>query len=160
VWDTVLGLPLHVLLIHVVVVMVPLVAVASVVVAARQRWRSRFVRWAFAASIGCLGFVVVAVKSGRRLAERLPPSPAIDRHAALGSTLIWLTLSLCLTLGAMTAWSWLWSSSTGTRSDFVARPMLALLTIVAVALCVQVVRVGHSGSSAVWGPIVDATSNE
>jgi hypothetical protein len=159
-WDTVFGLPLHVLLIHAGVVLVPLVAVGSVVVAARQRWRIRFMRWAFAASIGCLGIVVATVKSGRRLAERLPPSPAIDRHAALGSTLIWLTLSLCLALGSITAWSWLRSSSTGTRTSFVARPMLALLTIVAVAVCVQVVRVGHSGASAVWGPIVDATSNK
>jgi hypothetical protein len=159
-WDTVFGLPLHVLLIHAAVVVVPLVAVGSVVVAARQRWRSQFIGWAFGASVGCVGIVVATVKSGRRLAERLPPSPAIDRHAALGSALIWLTLSLCLTLGAITVWSWLRSLSTGIRTDFVARSLLALLTIVAVAVCVQVVRVGHSGSGAVWGPIVDATSNE
>ncbi|MEP6667442.1 MAG: DUF2231 domain-containing protein [Nocardioidaceae bacterium] len=156
-FDTVLGLPLHVLLIHAAVLGLPLVAVGSVVVAARARWRRRFLPWALAASFGCLALVFITIQSGKRLAERLPESPAIHRHAAMAGTLLWLTAGLCLVVGAVTLWSRRAQMST-TRPGLVAfRSLLAVLVITASAVTVQVVRTGHSGSDAVWGPIIDAT---
>jgi len=35
--------------------------------------------------------------------------------------------------------------------------LVVVLVMVAGAVTVQVVRTGHSGSDAVWGPIIDAT---
>ncbi len=156
-FDTVFGLPLHVLLIHAAVLGLPVVAAGSVAVVAQERWRRRFLPWALAASLGCLALVFVTMQSGKRLADRLPESPAIHRHAAMADTLLWLMAGLCLVVGAVTLWSRWARGSTTRRGLVIFRTLVVVLVMVAGAVTVQVVRTGHSGSDAVWGPIIDAT---
>lgn len=156
--DTAFGLPLHVLLIHAVVVVIPVVAVASVVVTVRQQWARRLLPWLCGASAGCMVLVYVTVSSGRRFAERLPESAAIDRHAALGNQLLWLTAGLVVLVGAATFWSWRYSMLATKSGLLWSRGLRTALAVMAMVVTVQVVRTGHSGAAAVWGPIVDAAN--
>lgn len=84
--DTVLGLPVHALIVHGVVVVVPLVAVAAVAVAAYGPWRRRLALPLAALALGMTGLAWVATESGEALNERLGLPDVARRHTELEDT--------------------------------------------------------------------------
>jgi hypothetical protein len=85
------GLPAHVLLVHLAVVLLP---TASLVVLLAAWWpaaRRRLGLLTPVLAVLALLVVPVTTHAGNWLKERLPPQPAIERHAQLGSgLLIWV----------------------------------------------------------------------
>ena len=146
-FDTVLGLPVHALVVHGVVVLLPLMALVTIVVALVPRLR--FLAWpVVAADAGIVAMTFVARESGEALQERLGGSQVAAEHAALGRNVIWFALGLLVA-------SVIVATARGSRRILPA----GVVTVVAGALVViWTVRTGHSGSEAVWAEIVSNTN--
>jgi hypothetical protein len=82
------GLPAHVLLVHAVVVLFPLAAGMLVASAVSVRARRRLGWMTPALALVVLVLVPITTNAGHWLQRRLPATPAIDKHAALGDELL------------------------------------------------------------------------
>src|SRR5919199_3284502 len=94
-FDTISGLPVHVLVVHAVVVLLPLMAVATVAVAVRRGWRSA-APWVVLVDAAVVGLAYVAKESGEVLQKRLAqftPDVAQD-HAKHGDLVPYFAVAL------------------------------------------------------------------
>ena len=155
-FDTVFGLPVHVLVVHAVVVLVPLAATGIIGIAVVPRWRAPYGWPVLALATAALVTTPVATRSGDRLRRRLGDSPEILAHEELGELVPWLVLAMWVAAAGLVL---LDRGRTGARSTdprlLTVVAVLAVLT--ALIATAQVIRAGHSGSGAVWGPIVEST---
>lgn len=147
VFDTVLGLPIHALVVHGVVVLLPLMALVTAAVAFVPRLRV-LGAWPVAViNAGIVAMTFVARQSGEALQTRLGGQVAQD-HAALGRNLIWFALGM-FAVSLVVA--------VNRRSE--RATLGVVLAVVAGALAIfWTVRVGHSGTSAVWSGIITNTN--
>ena len=146
-FDTVLGLPVHALVIHGVVVLLPLMATITALVAIVPRLRAIAAWPVVVINAGLVAMTFVARQSGQALQTRLGGRIA-EEHGALGKNLIWFALAMFLAslVVAVTR-----------RSERAAvGPVLAM--VAGVLTIWWTIRVGHSGSDAVWGGIVTRTN--
>lgn len=152
VFDTFMGLPVHVLIVHAVVVLVPLAAIGAVIMALRPHFSRRFGVLVIAVGLAGLIAAFIARQSGEQLASRIGyPDP----HTELGSVLP----AIVGVFVAILVVFWLFDRGVpGNR----ARPtwlkvMAALVAMAAIAALWWTVRVGHSGSEATWGAVIENT---
>ncbi len=149
-FDTVLGLPVHVLVVHAVVVGLPLMAIVTVVVAFMPTLRL-WMAWAVAvADAGVVVLTFVARESGEQLQQRLGGQVA-QEHAALGRNLIWFALLVFAAAVAV-------ALTRGSRRPGRSTVAGAVGVVAAVLAIWWTVRVGHSGAQAVWQGIVQSTN--
>lgn len=148
-FDTVLGLPVHILVVHGVVVLLPLMALLTVLLAMRPRWSARVAWGIVLADAAVFALTLVAQQSGEALQHRLGPTPAIQQHADLGAQMPWMGVALLAAGIAVT----LLRRRAGSR---VVLPVVAL--VVGGVVVWWTVRVGHSGSQAVWQEVVRHTT--
>jgi len=153
VFDTIFGLPMHVLVVHFVVALVPLIAIATAAIAVVPAWRERWIGWAVLANAAAVILAWVARLSGQAFIKRLDRlSPAYAEitktHRARGLNLIWFVLALF----AVSLLLYLLGRDSKNRGLVVG-----IVTVVAAALVVyEVILTGHSGSSAVWKGVVNS----
>lgn len=148
--ETIGGIPIHPLVVHAVVVLIPLAALGVAALSVVPRWRGRYGVLVVVAAAISTALLPIATESGEQLEELVGESDQLERHAELGEGMIWGAVPLLVV--AVALW-WI-----GRRSDQ-DRPAPRWLTIlvpvvgvvVAVVALVQIVLVGHSGASAVWG---------
>lgn len=147
-FDTVLGLPVHALVVHAVVVLVPLAAAGVAAIALVPRWRERFGTLVLLVTTAGLVTVPVATNSGSELQDRIDAGGVvkeqIERHADLGNLVIWPVLALWVLAVALVV------LTRRGRTDRVVTAVAVLALIASVAAAGAVVRVGHLGSTAVW----------
>lgn len=168
------GLPIHPLLVHFTVVLIMLAVVGAVLTAVWPAVRRRFGWLVFgAAAVGAL-LVPFTTTSGENLANRLPPSPLIEKHAELGDLMIWWAVGLAVAVGALmvvhtmaarqvTAPTRVAVGSGGAeevreentqeaaKAPALAMIVLAVVTVgVAVGAGIHIYRVGDAGARAVW----------
>jgi hypothetical protein len=146
-FDTVGGLPVHVLVVHAVVVGVPVMALATLAVAARPGWRGR-PGWAVAVlNAALLGLTLVAKESGQAL-ERRVGEAVVAQHSTLGERMPWFVAGLLAVSVLVPV----------LRHRRPLATAVLILAVVAAALNLWwIFRVGDSGARAVWGPIVENT---
>lgn len=145
VWDSVLGLPLHPLVVHAVVVLVPLVAVGMVVSVLRPTWAERLRVVLGALSLAAAAAGVAARTTGQSLLSRVPGSPEAARHAELSDSLALFLLGLA---GLVVGWAWAGSRGRPTRA-------LGLLSAAgAIVATGWTMLAGHSGAQSVWGDVL------
>ncbi|MGO4341599.1 DUF2231 domain-containing protein [Pedococcus sp. 2YAF34] len=165
--STVLGLPLHPLVVHAVVVIVPLAALLLAASAVSPRFR----RWALWATpvVAVLGLVLVpvATSSGEDLEHSIQSTPALEAHTELGDTLLPFMIVLTVLAVALfvlerrrtipvsdgpgaTRVGAPSDTRTGLDSPVLVRAVAVLALVASLATMVQVVRIGHSGANAVW----------
>jgi hypothetical protein len=151
-FDEILGLPVHPLVVHAAVVLTPLLAVLAAVYALAPRTRP-VLTWAVA---GLAPVVPVSVLAARQSGEALKEGrfasaggelgERIAEHAGLGTPLLLVTFALGAVAAALVY---------VTRGDRFGRPVQlavsALTVVLAVVALYYVVRTGHSGAVAVWG---------
>jgi uncharacterized membrane protein len=170
---TIDGIPAHPLVVHAIVVLLPLATLGGLVIAARASWRRRFGLAVLALTAVAVGSVPVATRTGEQLKAVLPANPNIERHSQLGDGLLPFALAFGVAVlllviagrladrerGADTATSAAARANPdGTDGGMrvtrtwrrVAIVAAALVAFTGVAATVQVVRIGHSGSVAVW----------
>jgi len=149
VFDTVLGLPVHALVVHGVVVLLPLMAMITAAVACVPRWRAHAAWPVVVVDAGMVAMTFVARQSGLALQRRLGGQVA-QEHAALGTNLIWFAIALFL------------ASLVVALVRRSRRAILgAVFAVVAGVFAIWwTVRVGHTGSDAVWKGIVASTNRK
>ncbi|HET7398464.1 MAG TPA: DUF2231 domain-containing protein [Intrasporangium sp.] len=158
-FDTISGLPVHILVVHAVVVFAPLAALAAAAYVLRPRWRG-ILTWPTAVLAVVAGAsAVVAAESGEALQRRLTrdagPAASFDllrAHVDAGN----VAKVLCVALAVVVLTSVFVVHRQAPRRDL-PRPLdLAtgvLVLVVAAATIYQVFVTGHSGSAAVWSGI-------
>jgi hypothetical protein len=150
VFDTVLGLPVHVLVVHGVVVLLPLMAVVTL---AWAFWPGahRLVGVAVVvANAGVMAMTYVAKESGEAHQERLGGQIA-QEHAEIADALPFFAMALLFASVLVQALR--------SRDIRVPQRLPGVLTaVVALVAVVWTVRAGHSGSESVWGEVVRQTS--
>ncbi|MEP6761504.1 MAG: DUF2231 domain-containing protein [Sporichthyaceae bacterium] len=156
-FDTVLGLPVHALVMHVVVVLVPLAAAGVVAIAVVPRWRSRFGVLVLAIATAGLAAVPVATRSGGKLEDRLGASGVVARqinhHQEWGQRVIWPTLAmwlLALLLVFLDRQGRPGRQGRQGRQGTAVKVAAALAVLAAIAAATAVTITGHLGSTAVW----------
>jgi hypothetical protein len=174
IFDTVTGLPVHILVVHAVVVLVPLCFVGVLVAAVSTSWRQKLaVPILVLLAIGFLASLV-AIKSGKSLRSRIGASPAINHHAHIG---VWVPVFVVVAL-ALT-WAWLvaeeragnitlWSDApvvpsmpvSGAPSSTVRLTACALAVVSCALATGWIAYTGDAGSRAVWKPIIQATNHK
>ena len=147
-FDTILGLPVHALVVHVVVVLVPLAALGLIAVAVRPAWRRPYLPVVALLATAGLAAVPVATMSGTKLKERLNAggvvAEQIHDHERMGRLVIYPTIVMWLLALAL-----LYLDRKATPGKGVT--IVAVLAIVgAIAAAGQVTITGHLGSTAVW----------
>ena len=147
-FDTVLGLPVHILVVHAVVVLVPLAALGTVAIALVPRWRERYGVLVLLTATAGLALVPVATRSGRKLEGRVEAGGVVARqirdHAVWGDRAVWFVLAGWVLTGAFVL-------ASRNRRRGAAVTLVAVLAAVAMVLAGAVVaRAGHLGSTAVW----------
>ncbi len=149
-FDTITGLPVHPLSVHAVVVLLPLACLATVAVAVRPAWR-RFATPLAALNLAVAVAAFVAKQSGEALAHRVKQfnEPAgLGTHAEWGDRLF--ALSLALFVGALVI-RW-------TRDrPALARVVVVVAVIGALATVGVTAYVGHTGATMVWKDVVANT---
>lgn len=149
VFDTVLGLPVHALVVHGVVVLLPLMAIITALVACIPRWRVQLAWPVAVVDAGLVAMTFVARQSGEALQARLGGQVALA-HGALGRNLIWFAIALFLASVVMAA----------LRRSQRATLGAALVVVAGVFALLWTIRVGHTGSAAVWEAVVSSTNKQ
>lgn len=147
----IMGLPLHPLVVHAVVILVPLAALGGIVISAWTAARKRY-GWltvAFAAAGAASTFV--AQQAGESLAATFTrKTEALQTHMNLGDTLlVWVIILFFGTAAVMLAQRLIDQQNPRGRVALIAGGVITAIS--AVVSLVQVIRIGHSGSTAVWG---------
>lgn len=166
-FDTVFGLPVHVLVLHAAVLGVPVAALATAAVAVRPVWLPRFGWWVVALDAAILAVVFATRQSGRKLVERLFPdpdtrSPQLRTHVERGEDMLWYAIALFVVALALVVVARQRNRGDmfrvgGNFPSFLVPTVAVLAVAAAVLATIQVIRVGHSGSSAVWKDVVKST---
>ncbi|MGM1064285.1 DUF2231 domain-containing protein [Saccharothrix sp. Mg75] len=162
---TFFGLPTHPLLVHAVVVLLPLAAAGAVAAAVVPRWRKKYAWPLLGVTLLGVGSVPLAQASGDQLHARLASlgNPLIERHAELGNDLLPFALGFGVVVVALVVAGRLADRERTAATESttpVPRTWRRIAVVVSVlvvaagaAATVQVVRIGHSGSTAVWDGI-------
>lgn len=149
-FDTVMNLPWHPLVVHAVIVLLPLSCLGAVLVAVRADWDRVHGVLVLASSCVAAGASVVAKESGEKLASRV--GVPLD-HSRWGT---WVVVSAALVFLSVAALWWLDRPHRESRSTPI-KALAALQVVLAGVAFTLVVLAGHSGATAVWGPIVQHT---
>lgn len=153
-FDEILGLPAHPLIIHATVVLTPLLAVLATVYALLPRTRA-VLTWAVIPLAVVVPVAVLAAKeSGEELKEGRFASVddvlarRLTEHEALATPLLLGAVAL-----GLVALVRVYVSS---RADGLPRPVGTVLSVLTVVLAAvvgyYVLRAGHTGAIAVWSP--------
>ncbi len=150
-FDTITGLPVHALVVHVVIVLLPLAALGAIGIALVPRWSVRFGIVVWPLALVATGAAVVAEKSGEQLALRVG-NPLT--HAELGEQMKYFAAALTI----VTFMLWFVDRREADRRRAGLTKILAIIVIVAAVLSVGwVYRVGDSGYRAVWAQVIQDT---
>lgn len=155
-FDYILGLPMHVLVIHAVVVLVPLSTFIAIAYVVRPGWR-RLLRWptavgALASGVGAF----VAAESGVALQRRVTQARGdttnfdlLAEHTLWGDRAKLFCLAfMVLTLVAL--WFARPPAEESPRGHAFDVLVGTLVVLSALAALVTVVKAGHAGSAVVW----------
>lgn len=155
-FDYILGLPMHALVIHAVVILGPLAALLAIAYVARPAWRHAL-RWPMA--LGALvtgGGAFVAAQSGEALLVRVSRVRAattdfelVQAHVDAGNRAkLFALVFMVLSLGA--AWFVREPAREEPRRHALQVLLGVLVVLSAIAALVTIVLAGHAGSAAVW----------
>lgn len=162
-FDEVMGIPVHPLVVHAAVVFVPLLALLTVANALVPRWRSQTTWALLIAVVAAPATVYAATASGEELEHSLPNiAQLIEPHEEFGEATWRTTMGLALAVVVLLVLRRLTASRgsvPGSGGGPAGRSALSrvsvAVTVVAVTLALldlyYVVRTGHSGADAVWG---------
>ncbi len=154
------GLPLHILLVHAVVVFVPLTALAVVLHAIWPAARKRLGFLTPAAGLMLVVLVPITVWAGEWLRDIVGVTPAVERHEALGRTLLPWVVGLFVV--GLAEWLWFglvpitkWGKNMSPRRRKVIRWVITVLGLFfAIGATYDIILIGDSGARAVWGGIL------
>jgi len=145
------GLPVHVLVVHFVVIVVPVAALALLLTALWPAARRRLGIVTPIIALAALISVPIATEAGEWLQERVGRTDLIEEHEELGETL----LPWAVGVFVLAVLQWVWFRFVAPRVPKAGRlaigiVLAVLVAVAAVGSVVTVIRIGESGSKAVW----------
>jgi hypothetical protein len=140
-FDTITGLPVHALILHLTVVGLPAMAVITVVVAIRKGLRERYSWWVTGANAAMFVVTLITKQSGEALQQARGGQLAIE-HGQLGSLLPWFALVLTLASAAV---------ATTSRNRALGPVSVVFSILAAIAATYWTIRTGDAGARSVWG---------
>jgi uncharacterized membrane protein len=150
--STINGLPAHILLNHFIVVLGPLAAILAIICALWPAARRRLIWLVLLLAVATLVLTPLTTNSGEWLADKLGASPAINHHAQLGDTLVYMVAALAATVIVLAVVHI--RQARGRTVKLAVQAVVGVLVIAAaVATLVQSYRVGESGARAAWGTV-------
>lgn len=156
--DTVLGLPVHPLIVHATVVVVPTAALAVALYAVWPRFRA-WARWGpLALASAAVVLTPLSTSSGESLEHRVGGSSAIEQHSHMADLLIWWVVPLAVLAALLWWWHRAESPARSGRSLALVAAVLPLL--VSAGTLVQVVLIGHTGAEAAWSDVGSASASQ
>ena len=150
-FDAILGLPMHPLVVHGAVVLIPLAAILAMVAVARPQWKRGAVVAAGAAIVGAI-FGFLAKESGEALASRIGIG---EVHEEAGELAAQVSVALVI---ATLALVWVRRLPRRSRLGWMSRPIAVAVIVVSLASMWGVYQAGHSGAKTTWGFIIENTS--
>lgn len=158
-FDTFMGLPVHVLVLHFTVVLVPLSAFATIAVAVRSELRAKFAAPLAGLNLVMLILTFVTVRAGldfkdRFAAEGDTETPKYD-HETFGKALLWIMVALAIaSIGVLAA------SRKSDLAPSIGMGLGGVVALLAVASIVLTVITGHTGSESNWKDFVKYTDKK
>lgn len=158
-FDTFMGLPIHILVSHFAVAFIPIGATATIAVALRKPWREKYAGLMVLGNVALLAMAFVTLRAGEDLMDRYrelgdTQTPKFD-HESLGRTLVWIMLAT--TVASLLVWA------VQPMRDTAPAAVLALAGVVA-ALAVTTIwfsyRAGHTGSESRWKEFVENSDEQ
>jgi uncharacterized membrane protein len=149
--STVNDLPAHVLLVHFVVVLIPVTVVLEIVLVLWRQLRDLLWWVPIVLGAGLIVLVRYTESAGEWFDDHLGNPPFVRDHAELGETAIWIAIAL-LVVAVGIALLHLRERKANAAALTVVVTVLTI--VVGVLGCVQLYRIGDSGSKAVWGDVV------
>lgn len=150
-FDAILGLPMHPLVVHGAVVLIPLAAILAIVAVARPRWKNGATVAAGTAVVGAI-FGFVAKESGEALASRVGIG---DVHEEAGELAAQVAVALVI---ATLALVWVRRRPRRTQSGWLARAVSLGVIAVSLASMWGTYQAGHSGAKTTWGYVIENTT--
>jgi uncharacterized membrane protein len=151
--SSIFGLPIHPLIVHATVVIVPSAALAVLLAAVVPRFRA----WAgpLPMVLALVGLVLapLSTATGENLEHQVGQSNLVEKHAALGDTLVWVMIPLAVTAVAM----W-WLARRGSTGRGLTTAVSVLAVLASIGTVVDVGLIGHSGAEAAWSGLPAAKS--
>ncbi len=139
----IIGLPAHLLMVHLPVVLIPAVGIAAVLIAVRREWRGRFGLTTAGASLLSVGAVILAKQSGEGMFILMKEAPDIKRHQSLGNATVILTILLFVAIVTMMSLH----RRAGKRTT---SPLAVAVSVITIALAVMAtvgtIATGHEGA--------------
>lgn len=158
-FDTFMGLPTHILVLHFTVVLVPLSAFATIAVFLRTEWRKKYAGWLAMLNVAMLAVTFVTVRAGwdfqhrfRILGDTETPG---DNHENLGKALLWIMVALAAL--AVIAW---WICRMPNLTPVVGLGLGGLVASVAVASIVLTALAGHTGAKTTYADFIKSTDKK
>jgi hypothetical protein len=155
VFDKLLGLPAHPLLVHAAVIFIPLLIAGAVVYGLFPQFRDK-TGWAVAAlSVGAPFAALFAKLSGDKLRQRLVNQglggqtlSRVNEHRSLAGVLLYLTIALGVTTLVM---MFMLSRRGNAMPGWSSIAMRVVVVALAGVSAYYIFWTGHSGARAVWG---------
>ena len=156
--ESVLGLPIHPLVVHGAIVLVPLASILTIVIAASpdRRVRLGWLTW-FLASASA-GAAFAAKQSGSKLEETLYPDvlpPLVAEHKGLGEDTVWFVIALWLAVTALLLIDLDYRRRSGVSSPVLPTLVAVVAILAAMAATGQVLLTGWAGAESRWSGVVD-----
>lgn len=151
---TVLGLPLHPLLVHAVVVLIPLAVLGLIASVLSPRLRERYGSLAVGFAVASFGFAMAAKLAGEELKEMVRLA---EGHEEWGDRTAMAAFVMMVVGGA---WWWLArrDAAAGRGPTTLARVGRVVTVLAALSALVMVALAGHSGAESVWNDAAAALS--
>ena len=155
--STFAGLPAHPLLVHFIVVLALLTAVLAILCAVWPAARERLVWLVLALAVATTAMTPLTTESGEWLEHQIGESELIEKHAALGDTMIYFAAAL-LVASILLAVLHVRSGRGRPLSAVLSGLIAAFVVLAGGATAWQVYRIGDSGAHSVWGDALTGAS--
>ncbi len=143
--ETVLGLPLHPLVVHATVVLVPLTALLVILTAFSPRIRAWAGLLPLVGAALSVALAPISTSTGESLQHTVGESRLIEEHAELGDMLVWWAVGMLVFAAAQ-----YFLPRRATLGKGLATGLMVLGLVAGIGTMVQIVLIGHSGAKAVW----------
>jgi uncharacterized membrane protein len=158
-FDTFMGLPIHVLVSHFVVVLIPLTAVATIAVALRKAWREKYAAPLAAGNVAMLALTFVTMRAGEDLKDRYrglgdAQTPKFD-HEKLGQTLVWIMVALAVV--SLAIWA---LQPVRAVAPAAVLGLAGVVALLATSSVVFAVLAGHTGAESRWKEFVQNSDKQ
>ncbi len=151
-FDTIGGVPVHALIVHVPIVLIPLSAIGAILIAARPKALRLFGAATVIGAVVGLVASIIAKSSGQELAQRIGWPQG---HTDYGNLFPWATATFLSLL--LIFWLFVRGIPLNRNRPLWLKVFGAMVILASIGITYFTVLTGFSGASATWEKVIDKT---